>query len=453
MSDAPEIGLEPDPPATSRSRGKAIGLGIGALAVVAGGAFAAFALASEESGSPEDPVRELLAALDEGDVLGALEQLEPGERDALREPMIDLVDALNDLEVLEGASLEQLEGVDLGFTDIELASEEVGEGVAHVTVEGGTASIDYDPTKLPLGDFVTQFIDPADIDPASNEEAIDAEDDSFIATVERDGEWYVSFGYTIAEQAREEAGVSFEEMGNGIEAAGADSPEGAIEEMIAAVEAQDVERMLALLPPGEMGAAQRYAGLYLDDAEEAADEAGDFEVEIGDPELEVQGDGDRRRVLVSIPSFRLSGDGMVAEYEDGCLRFEGEGAPVDEVCSDDDPFAALGQAGFPIDALGIPAFPELSIVQDPPDLGVVVTEVDGKWYVSPIGTALGAFADTLGAMERADLDAIVEWVTGLQEAFMQGVQDFESSFEEEFAEGFGEEGGYFAEETTTTTTG
>jgi hypothetical protein len=447
MSDSTEIGLEPTPQPPARSRGKAIGLGIGALAVVAGGAFAAFSLSSSDSGSPEDPVRELLAALDEGDVLGALEQLEPGERDAMRDPMIDLVDALNRLEILEGASLDQLEGIDVGFTDVELSSEEVTDGIAHVRIEGGNASYDFDPAELPLGDFVTQFLDPADLEATSDEDPLEAEDD-YVTTVERDGEWYVSIGYTIAEAAREEAGMSFEDMGEGIEADGADSPEGAIEEMLEAIESKDLERGLALLAPGEMGALHRYAGLYLDEAPDY----GEVEIEIGEPELEVVGDGSRRKVLVSIPSFRAVDEGASATYEDGCITIEDESMPEpQEVCTGDDPFAALGEAGLPIDMFGIPELPELSVVNDPPDFGVIVTEVDGEWYVSPVGTALTALSDTLGAMERADLDAIVAWVGELQEAFMRAASEFESSFEESFSESFGEDFGEEFETTPTTT--
>lgn len=426
MSDAPEIGIEPTPQPPARSRGKAIGLGIGALAVVAGGAFAAFSLSSSESGSPEDPVRELLAALDEGDVLGALEQLEPGERDALRDPMVDLVDALNRLEILEGASLDQLEGIDLGFADVELSSEEVADGIAHVRIEGGRASYEFDPAELPLGDFVTQFLDPADLEASSDEEPLESDDD-YVATVERDGEWYVSIGYTIAEDAREQAGRSFEELGEGIEADGAESPEGAIEELLAAIEAKDLERAIALLAPGEMGAVQRYAALFLDEG--AGSLFAEAEVEIGEPELEVQGDGDRRKVLVSIPSFRAVDEGASVVYEDGCITFEDEETPRTEVCNGDDPLAVLGRAGLPVDLFDLPPFPQLSIVEDPPPYGVIVTEVDGEWYVSPVGTALTALADTFAAMERTDLDTIVAWVTGLQEAFVQGVGGGAEEFE------------------------
>lgn len=430
MSDAPEIGLEPAATPPRRSKGKAIGLGIGALAVVAGGAFAAVSLASSDSGNPEDPVRELLAALDEGDVLGALEQVEPGERDALREPMIDLVDALNELEVLEGASLEDLEGIDFSFEDVELSSEKVADDVAHVMIEGGTAAYDFDPAELPLGDFVTQFVDPADLEASSDEEPIEPDPEGYLTTVERDGEWYVSFGYSIAEQARVDAGVSFDEMGEGIEAAGAASPEAAVQELLAAASRLDLRRALELLPPGEMGAVHRYAGLWLEDAEASLDDLGEFELELGEPELEVRGDGSRRSVLVSIPSARFSANGMTFEYEDGCATITGPGMPGQEICNGDDPFEALAEQGFPIDMFGIPPFPELSITSNPPEIGIVVTEVDGDWYVSPIGTSLGALADTLGAMERADLDAIVAWGTELQESFMQGMDDFSTSLEE-----------------------
>ena len=48
-------------------------------------------------------------------------------------------------------------------------------------------------------------------------------------------------------------------------AVGADSPEEAVDEMISAIERVDVERMIELTPPDEMGVLHDYAPLFLDE--------------------------------------------------------------------------------------------------------------------------------------------------------------------------------------------
>lgn len=423
MSDVTEVGLQPEP-SPRRSRGRAAALAVGALAVVGAGAFAAFALSGDEENGPTDPVRALTEALDEGDVLGALEQFEPGERDALRDPIVQLVEELNRLEILEGASLSELEGVEFDFEDLEMESEEVADDIARVTITGGTAIYRADPSELPLGDFVTDLIGDERGEPTSEETTLPAEgaEDDQITTVKRDGTWYVSIGYTTAENARRDSGRSLDDIGPGIEADGADSPEAAVDELLTAATELDVRRMVELLPPGEMGAVQRYSGLFLDDAEDAASDAkGDFEVELGEADYEVRGSGDRRTVLVSIPSFRAAFEEGEVHYEDGCARFDGPDAPNQELCKGDNPFELFeGLGGFGEALEGLEP-PKLSITDDPPEIGIVVTEVDGQWYVSPTGTMLEAVVQTLAALEPEDLDAIVAWVQDLQATIMDAL--------------------------------
>lgn len=450
MSDAEpdltEIELQPEPP-VKRHRGRAVGLAVGALAVAGGGLFAALALA-DESNEPEDPVRELLSAIDEGDVLGALEQFEPGERDALRERMVRLVEELNGLEVLEGVSLEELEGVDFGFEELELSTETIADDVARVTIEEGRASYAFDPAELPLGDFVKDLLGDAldEAEPSEHEDDIDSDGDDFVATVKHGSTWYLSLGYTAAERAREDAGVSFDEMEAGVEAAGADSPEQAVRELITASSELDLERVLELLPPGEMGALQRYAGLFLDDAEDAVDEVdGAFEVELGELDLRVDEDGDEAKVFVSMDSFSASFPEGEIDYEGGCARITGPDMPPVEQCEGDDPYDVFDQfgaggMGFDPEALSEVEPPELSFTDDPPAYGIVVIEVEGEWYVSPTRTALDPLIETLAVMERQDLDELRRYVEDLFATFTSAIGGFSSEIEtgilEPGAEGF-----------------
>ena len=91
--------------------------------------------------------------------------------------------------------------------------------------------------------------------------------------MEEDGRWYLSLFYTSAESAREEAGDE-DIPEEGVTPDGGDSPEAAMDAILDAVEDLDLEAMIAALDPDEMQALQRYAPLFLDDAQAELDEAG-----------------------------------------------------------------------------------------------------------------------------------------------------------------------------------
>jgi hypothetical protein len=149
MSDTPEIAIEP--PAPRRSRGRIVAGFVAVVAIIGGVAFAAASLGDSGSNSPEDPVRAMFAAAQQGDVLGVMAELDPGERDALRGPLSDLVTELNRLDVRKDAHLDHLTGVQLQVEGLELSSDAVDSGLAHVRINKGSSSYAVDPDKLPLG--------------------------------------------------------------------------------------------------------------------------------------------------------------------------------------------------------------------------------------------------------------------------------------------------------------
>src|SRR4051812_37570618 len=146
-----------------RGRGRRIAVALAAVAVVAGGLFAALSLSSE-SNAPDDPVRKMIDAAEKGDVLGVLEQLDPGERDAIREPLIDIVGELNRLEVLKDADLGKITGLELHVDDLELTTERLGDGVARIKIADGTGRYRIDVAQLPLGRFVRDLLGDASDD-------------------------------------------------------------------------------------------------------------------------------------------------------------------------------------------------------------------------------------------------------------------------------------------------
>jgi hypothetical protein len=405
----PEISTAPDAPGSRRR----LVVGLAIVAVLIAGTFALVNLAGADANEPTDPVRAMFDAAEERDILGILEQVDPGERDAVRGPLEDIVEELNRLDVLEDASLEELTGYELEVEDLQMEATEVRDGLQSVRITSGTSTQRFDADDLPLGGFVRELIgDDLDSAAEGRSELAEEDDEAPIVVVERGGRWYVSFGYSIAEGARRSDGRSIEELGEGVEPDGADSPEDAVREFMLAAAELDPRRLIELLPPDELGAVQDYAGMFVEEAEGlGAFARRTVELDISTLELDADTDGSHALVKVEELEFTAEGDGFGASFRDGCLSYEIPGAEADEVCEGDEPTDAL-----PFGDLEIPEF---SFVEKSLEVGFVATRVDGKWFVSPVRTILENVVAALRLVEPDDLDKGVDWLENLQGLFTE----------------------------------
>ena len=84
--------------------GKIIGAAVGAVAIVGAGTFAVARIAGDDdaggAATPEEAGLAFVEAIGNEDLLGMVDVLLPGEREALRGPLSDIVDELQRLEVL-----------------------------------------------------------------------------------------------------------------------------------------------------------------------------------------------------------------------------------------------------------------------------------------------------------------------------------------------------------------
>ena len=415
---APHVDGEPLPPyvepqPAKRRTGRFVAIAIGAVAVVGGGVFAAAALTgSDGAGSPEAAVESLFAAVENEDLIGVLETLPDGEREALVEPIQEINGELQRLGILsDDLDLEAIDGVDLEIEGLELEATELGEGVSAVRVVGGTVTATTEPDDVPVGETLENVVETngGSIDVPAASETGDLSDLGIeIVAIEDDG-WHVSLYYTIAEAARQEAGAPRPDFGNGIEPQGAGSPEDALRNLFDAGADLNLEGVIASLPPDEMRALREYAPLFLEDVNEAAAEvkADGFEFSIDDLGVTIKGEGDT--VLAQVTTFAVSGDSPEGEF---AFAFDGEcftlqvpegadflfpGAEVsgDEqrICNDE---VSTEDAG----ALG-----EI-VTRITDEVGFVMVQVDGEWYTSPTRSFFQAFIAILKAFEREDIENI-----------------------------------------------
>ncbi len=296
----------------SVSSGGSRAIWFGALAVVVllvgGGGFFAWRALQSTGGasSPEEGVDDLLLALNNEDFLTIGELLEPGERRTLVEPILtDVLPELERLGILEDdVDPAEVDGVDIELTDVTYEVETIPghDDIVHVYFTGGEASTSTVAADLPWGDTVRSLVGD-DLEDTSETEPME-DSDTPLVMVERDGRWYLSMWYSVAEAARLEQGSDLPAVEDQLTPRGLDSPEAAVEAMIQDLVALDLSGAVSRIDPEEGAALYRYAPLFLADADAAFDYDGDITWEVTDLDFDTDTNGDD--AVVTIRGFTLN---------------------------------------------------------------------------------------------------------------------------------------------------
>ncbi len=412
-----ELDLPSTPPARPH-RGKRIALVGGVVALVAAAVFAVASLASRDeggAGSPQGAVEALVAAVNESDALGALDVLLPGERRMLRGPLVDIAAQLRRLGILDtSADLGAVGGAQIRIDVDRYGVDEVADDIANVTIEG-SASIRLDASEVPLGPVILDdLLDGEELSGTVDEEVeLGGRDGPAVqvTTVRDGGRWYVSIGYSIAEQARAASGADLPSAAEAVAARGASSPEAAVEQMVKALTRFDLELVLASLDPDEFAALQRYAPIFLDDAQDELSEAG-AKVSVGDLELDVERHGDSALVGFRAFSLTASAEGETArvDFDGECVSVAAEGEEYSGCAADAPTLDSLDtDSAEPGDYLAIVA---KTLAGSHP---IKVAKVRGEWYVSVIGSVLDSMVSGLKGLEPDDVTNAIDTLRSLVE--------------------------------------
>lgn len=372
------------------------------VALLAGSFYGMVTLGSGDgAASGEEAVRKLFTAIADEDVLGALGAIVPAERDAAVGGLQDMVSEAKRLDLLDDdASLSGIRGVDIEFADLDFTAEALAPGFETVRLEGGNVSSSVTPRRLPIGEFVEEMIgdDLPDETTSVTEPLRDEAEPLELVAREIEGRWYVSVGYTVAELARKDSGHGLPEFGRGVAPQGADTPEAAVDSLVRAALGLDVERLISLVSPGEAGALQDYAPLFLEDAKAAASDArATFTGEVTKLDLGVDRDGNRARVTVKQFAVDVTIDG-----ERGAMAYDGDCVTVTPPPPEEEERFCAEDAQ---EALPIPA-------ERVPKLTIAVVREGDKWYVSPTRTWLDLMVSYLEALDRESLDQLRDMFTG-----------------------------------------
>lgn len=413
---------------SSQSAGSRWVLAGALVALVAVVGFVAWnMLSSASSGgadSPEAAVEALVAGFEASDLDAVLDSLVPGERDVARDALNDMLFEFGRIDLLaDDIDLAAIPGFDIEVLDLLVTSTPVGDDVAWVTVSGTLRATIFG-ADLPLGPALADGVLPVSLGeiPSPPPTPIDLS----LAAQRHDGRWYVSLGYTLAEIQRNESGWPVPDPNAGITPQGSDSPEAAVQALLAAHTPFDPAALIAQLNPGEASAAHRHAANFLPQAEASAAE---WDFSIDDVEYRIDVDGDRADVhidlLVMTTTTEIPWDGTVISstirYEDGCVNVKdsrsGPAANGDfDLGMQTDDYLAPGATReadgsvtmCPDDAQygfnPLPSF--LGPGLEPPLIGLV--RYENAWYISPTRSVIAQTLKDLRAVPDGGGRALIE---------------------------------------------
>ena len=408
-----------EPPKKKRT-GLVVTAVVAVLVLAAGTVGTVWALRSSDdvaagADTPSTAANNLLSALGSGDVLGIMNGLAPAEAALSKDYTEATVSEAKRLEILKpDADPNKLSGVQItseGIKFDEAAALRVNDHLTINKVTEGRITITSDVKQIPLTDKLvdalgaeleraepqTETLDFAEVKADRKGEPIG------IATIKVGDEWYPSLFYTIANAALEEEGLEWPEQG--IAPAGAGSPEDAAKQLVEKAMSGDVKGVIALLPPDEMGVLQDVGPVILDQIGRVP-ATGAKLVELETDSKEVTGG-----TQLTIRKLVLEVDGETGEItRDGdCYTAEAQGEKQ-RLCADEIARLVRQQGGrnVPSAAIDVIARVGAQVLKD--GVGVVATEVDGKWYVSPFRTYSELFLTLMRGLEPKDLDELIKAV-------------------------------------------
>ncbi len=414
---------------TPRNKGVLVTAVAVVVALLAGLGIYFFAVRDSSGGgqaSPQAAVTQLFADLDNGDLVGLTDTFDPVEARFVNDFGTDLIGHFKRLGLLtDDATVNNATGANIsikGITFDTTAEEKPLTDLTIVKLTGGTltlrptsgSGVETDLFKRLIAAISDRAAD-ADIPMTSTTEptVIDIaqviRDDNNgepirISTVQRDGNWYPSLFYTLADYWAQATDAGTVTAADALPAVGADRPEAAVDAMVRALIAQDATAVIGLLPPDEMAAVHAYGRKIVAaiDAEPVAE-----------PDVSLQAEWNVSDVtggkLLSIRTLEFTAGGESGRIE------------IDQAANSITVINGSDVQTFDVDTIA-----ELIGTQELADvhpnmtdfvqrmlsaavrLGIVATQVDDRWYVSPLRSYSGLFTTLLGGMEQRDFEMFID---------------------------------------------
>lgn len=387
------------------------------VALIAGIGVWLFAIKDTTAGGADDPqtaVQGLLDSLSAGDIIGALEQLPPGESRMLIEMATTALSETSRLGLLKSdTSLKKVEGGSITFENLKFGQvKNLSETVAYVPLRGGDVTVMGDLSQAPLTSQVADLL-LSNLRQTDGEASVDigkALDRSNISlplvAVLVDGDWHPSVLYSAAEFFRQNLNGLDDrsKLPKPLTPVGSASPEGVVTDLLDAATAADVTSMIELLDPTQAAVLYDYAREPIDTFDEQMTRLDVFDAEVVDSAF-IVGEEEDGRVPVTVSTLEVRvqvSDSPVVkvllEYGDGCSFIDvsygqnGEDGGSQEFCVTDVSEALAGDDRLRAQDL---------VFTLPPTF--VTVEIDGRWYLQPSGTVLAALLPVLNSISAQDV--------------------------------------------------
>ncbi len=309
-----EVPVLSAPRRTGRARRAGVITTITALIGAGGFATYSFLGAGNDGGAatPEEAVTTFVAAIEHEDVLGMIDVTLPEEVGQLRSAVESVTADAKRIDLLaDDFDIGGVQGVDVTVDDLVLDTNFLDGDLAAVTATSGSFNAAFDPASFPFGDKLRQLLgDTGQVDTATWALG-DSEPPALLMTVQRDGRWYVSLEYTVAEYVRQASGWELPDPVSRTPV-GFDSAEAAATGFYERLAALDIQAALDTFAPGEDAMAW-IAQSWIADVQ-AAIERGRTEgwtVGISGLTYETIGSGDR--VALKPVTFKV--EGTVPQHE------------------------------------------------------------------------------------------------------------------------------------------
>lgn len=426
-------GWAPQPEPKPRRRTGLIA-SIAAVVVLAGGGAATYVALSSSSdngaASPKQAVQKMIGDLEKSDLVGFLDDLAPGERDALSSRVRDDIDRLKQLGVVKsGANPASLTAVSFAAHNLTYANKTItiNDHVQIVALTGGTLDVQGDAAKLFTSRFIKsaggsarRLVQSTHIDIAA---AVRSSGQPIrIATVQVGDRWYPSLFYTVADQA---AGHAVPSASDAVAATGAASGEQAVRLAVEALLKGDLRSVLGLISPSELGAVHDYGGMLL---RQAGSGLTPTDVTIKSLELTstpISG-GAQRIGLKHLVLRRRDGTQLSITLRGSCLAVAAAGHSQQFCAAQLSQFIPLlqsqvcsGGASISISTNGVQRNLPQRCNSKPPtaaqkqaitdlfssftEVGIVTTQSGGKWFLAPVRTVADLGSTVLSGLKGDDL--------------------------------------------------
>lgn len=410
----------PAPP-RRRRRGLVVGIVV-AVIVVAGGAGATvWALnRSTQAGSatPQAAVAKLAADVSAGDVLGLQSDIAPAEASALKDIGSDASNQLKRLQIENPAYNSQSPSVNsasglsgTGLTFDNNAAQTINDHLVINKLTGGRITLS---PKLDGSMFTQQFLRAAFPNglPKAQSNTIDIADvvrrtgqPVRIATIKVDGGWYTSLFYTAADYALESARQTWPTTS--LPAFGADSADAAVRQFVQDLLSGNYRGAIMLTDPNEMAVLHDAGPAILNALPKASTGITIDSATFTDKQ--VTGGVD---TVLQTATLERDGDQLQLSQHGDCYAIIDKGTGDQrQLCAGD---LLNGQSTQQIqgDLAHLPpevatALQHLTSGMLTSGVGLVATQVDGKWYVSPIRSFGALLVAMVSGLQPADIKALI----------------------------------------------